>query len=168
MSSEMTFEHGYGDRKRIHRVVYIEYHGRNVHAVITDDKKEGETEFDGYRNDWDFELDCKECEKYMFYNSGSGGSIKEIRAAHWAPHAKDCSYWIHPDADLIGKVKNGVRKFKPFKYKGDPNPFNNGREIYGQDYCKFCNKWYDQDACPDHHIVNDQGELQYFDGSKID
>ena len=49
---------------------------------------------------------------------------------------------------ICGKTKaiNAIRLDKPIEYNGNPNPFENGREIYGQDYCKFCEKWYDEDA----------------------
>lgn len=153
-TQEMTFEYCPGwdtSKKEVHHIIYIEYHGRNVHTVITTE--------DGYLRDWDFELDCKGIEKYMYHNSGSGGNITELQPPHWADEYKHGSYWIHPTAKFKGKAKNGVRRFKPILYKGDPNPFNNGRRIYGTEYCETCDKYYDEDACPKHHTVNDNGEL---------
>lgn len=145
--------------KHIHRVVYIEYHGRRPHSVITD--------HNGIQCNWDFDMDCKEIERFMYYNSGSGGKITDIEPPHWIRGYKHGSYWIHEDAAFNGKAKNGVKRLKPFKYKNDPNPFNHGRHICGTDYCAKCNKWYDEDACPEHHTVNDEGELVYYDGTKV-
>ena len=88
----------------------------------------------------------------MFQDVGGGGKITQLQAPHYVK-AGGASYWMHPNAKFKGKPKNIIRRDKPISYNGDPNPFNHGREIYGTDYCKFCNKWYDQDACPDHHIV---------------
>lgn len=154
---EMTFEHDYARSKSTLRVVYIEYHGRRPHSVIA--------EKNGFQYHFDFDYDCKKIERFMYYHSGSGGKITDIQPPHFCNEYTGGKYWMHPDAKFKGKAINAKRIEYPVKYNKDPNPFNNGREIYGQDYCKFCKKWYDQDACPDHHIVNDEGELQYFDDS---
>lgn len=152
---DMTFEHDYARRKSTHRIVYIEYIGGQPHSVTTD-------KFDGYQHQFDFMPDCKECELFMFYNAGMGGKITELQAPHFVKEGAQAAYWMHPKAKYNGKTKaiNAVMLDKPIEYNGNPNPFENGREIYGQDYCKFCEKWYDEDACPEHHVVNDEGELE--------
>jgi hypothetical protein len=156
---EMTFKHSYARSVSELRVVYIEYQGLQVHSVTAEE--------DGIQYHFDFDKDCKEFEKFMFYHSGSGGKITEIQAPHYAQFYKKASYWIHPEAKIKGRPINILKRKSPIKYKGDPNPFNNGREIRGQEYCKFCKKWYDEDACPDHHVIV-EGELKYFDGSEIE
>lgn len=156
----MIFKHN--DKEHI--VIYIEYQDGIPHAAITmywvDSAKEPYWRY----VDWDFEIDPKEIEKFMYYNSGSGGG-RTIRLPQYIDSFKGGAYWIAPEAKI---KKNITRLQTPIEYEGDPNPFNNGREIYGTDYCKFCEKWYDQDACPEHHIINENGELQYFDGSEVD
>lgn len=157
---DMFFEHDYARSKSTLRVVYIEYIGGKPHAVVAEDE--------GYQNHFDFEDDCKEQELFMFYHSGSGGKITDLEAPHFVKEGAEASYWMHPKAKYKGKTKaiNAIRLDKAIEYNGNPNPFENGREIYGQDYCKFCEKWYDEDACPEHHVVNEEGELEYMDGSK--
>lgn len=159
VNHDMFFDHNYARSSTRLRIVYIEYCGRNVHSVTA--------EHHGIQHHFDFELDCKGIEKYMFYYSGSGGKMTQL-FGHTIVKGADMSYWIHTDARFKNKPKNFPRRFKPVKYRKSANPFDNGREIYGQDYCKFCKKWYDQDACPEHHIVSNEGELEYFDGSEID
>lgn len=158
---EMIFKHNYARRESFQRVIYIEYHDGEVHAVVTD-------EFDGYQNHFDFEPDCRGIERFMFYHSGSGGKITELQPTHLYKKCS-CRYWLHPKAKFKGTPKNITRLKTPIKYSnGDPNHFNHGREIYSTDYCKFCNKYYDENLCDDHHRINEDGELEYMDGSKID
>lgn len=157
---DMFFEHDYARSKSTLKIVYIEYIDGMPHSVTTSNK--------GFQSHFDYELDCKEQELFMFYHSGSGGKITEIQAPHFAENDGSCSYWMHPEAKFKGKAKNATRLDNPIHYDGNPNPFENGREIYGQNYCNFCDKWYDEDACPEHHTVNDNGELEYFDGSECE
>lgn len=157
----MFFDHDYCHSKRRLRVIYILYHGRRVHDVIAEEN--------GYCRHFDFETDCKEIEKFMYMLSGSGGSIKELQAPHLAKPGTS-TYWIHQDARFKRGTRpiNITRRERPIKFNGDPNPFNNGRQFYASSYCKICNRYYDEDDCPDHHTVNDNGELIYFDGSKAE
>lgn len=156
----MVFEHSYCRSVDLLRVVYIEYHDGIPHSAIA--------EQNGYIRNFDFEPDCKEIEMFMYYNSGSGGEIRKIQAPHYADEYKGATYWMHKDAKYRGKPINITRLDTPITYDGNPNPFDNARQIYAQEYCKMCNKYYDEDACPDHHEVNDNGELIYIDGTKAD
>ena len=158
---DMWFEHDYARSKSMLKVVYIEYIDGKPHSVTAS--------HEGFQSHFDYEDDCKECGMFMFYHSGSSGKITDLQAPHFIDGA-NASYWMHPTAKFKGKTKaiNATRLDSPIEYNGNPNPFENGREIYGQDYCKFCEKWYDEDACPEHHIVNDDGELEYFDGSPVE
>ncbi len=155
---EMTFTHDYAGSTSLHRVVYIEYHDGIPFDVITD-------EFDGYMHHFDFEPDCKGFEKLMFHNTGSGGKITAIQAPHIADGCTGVAYWMHPEAKFKGRPKNITRIEAPIEIDGHINPFELGRKIGGVEYCKFCDKWYDEDLCPEHHIITDEGDLQYFDGS---
>lgn len=157
---ELTFELD----KSIHRVVYIEYHGKRPHSVITDEKNDNGN-WDGFMNHFDFELDCKQIEKFMFHNSGSGGKITEIQAPTYAKGTTDVFYWMHPAAKFSGKPKNIKKLPTPIKWNGTANPFKRGRFIYQVNYCKICDKYFDQDLCSDHHSENDKGEIEYPDGS---
>lgn len=162
---EMVFERGYGDRKRIHRIVYIEYHGRKVHAIVTDEKKEEDTLFDGFCNHFDFEIDCQKSYNFMFYLSGGGGKITELHPPSYINGVTGVTYWIHPEAHFKGKPKNIIQRINPIRYKGNPNPFNCAREIYQQNYCKICGKFYDENYCSAHHSINENDELVYPDGT---
>lgn len=164
---DMLFTHDYARSITNQIVIYIEYIDGLPHSVQTMFFVETATKPYWRVCTFDFETDCKECELFMFYNSGSGGSPKELQAPHFIDGA-NASYWMHSKAKFKGKTKaiNAVRLDKLIEFNGNPNPFENGREIYGQDYCKFCEKWYDEDACPEHHVINDNGELEYMDGSK--
>ncbi len=155
---DIFFEHNYARSTKNHRVVYIEYVDDRPFNVIT--------EVNGIQHHFDFEMECYGGDSFMFYHSGSGGRITDIQAPHFVKGA-NASYWMHPSAKFKGgkKAKNAVKLEKPIEYREGANPFDNGREIYAQDYCKFCEKWYDQDACPEHHRINEQGELEYYDGT---
>lgn len=160
---DMFFRRDHG-RKIIHRIVYIEYVDGLPFSVTTD--------VNGIQNHFDFEMDCKGVNLFMFREVGSGGKITEIQAPNFVKTEPMASYWLHADAQFEsgGKPLNATRLSDPIELTCEingtkhSNPFNLGREILGSDYCKFCSKWYDEDACPDHHVVID-GELRYYDGS---
>lgn len=158
---EMIFEHDYARRKYTLQVVYIEYIDGQPHSVTAS--------HDGIQCHFDFESDCKQAQLFMFYHSGSGGTITELQAPHFVDGG-NAAYWMHPDTSFKAGTDaiNATRLNAPIEYEGKPNPFDNGREVYGQDYCDVCGVWYDEDACPDHHTVNDEGELVYIDGRNID
>ncbi len=163
----MLFKHDYARTEYLHRIIYIEYIDGFPHSVTTD--------VDGIAWHFDFEPDCQDIELFMFREVGSGGRITDLQAPHFV-RSTNRSYWLHPEAKFKGrsKPKNMVRIDSPIQYTAkspklkDCNPFNHGREIYRTDYCKFCEKWYDDDACPAHHVVNERGELEYADGSKCE
>lgn len=150
----------------VHKVIYIEYQGRRPFSVITAYFVAKSTNAPYWRCcDWDYEKDCRGHEKFMHYRSGDGGDMKAIQAPHYIPLA-GASYWLHPDARFKGRPKNISKRDKPMEFNGDPNPFNNSRQIYSVDYCKYCKKHYDQDCCDKHHVI-EEGELKYIDGSLV-
>lgn len=147
-----------------HKVIYIEYHGRRVHSVVTAYFVEKSINGPYWRcSTWDFEKDCHKYEKFMYYRSGDGGDMRAIQAPHYIKGAK-ASYWMHPDARFNGRPKNIIKRFAPMSFNGDPNPFHNSRQVYSLDYCKYCKKYYDEDCCDKHHVIED-GKLRYHDGS---
>jgi hypothetical protein len=131
-------------------VIYIEYHGRRPHSVETAcfDNDPNNTHY--IAATFDFEKDCAGCEKFMYYNSGMGGSYLELQPPQYSDGAKGTSYWMHPKAKFKGVPKNITKRDKPIKYKGNPNPFDFAREIFDVIYCKKCKAYYDENACPTH------------------
>lgn len=161
--TDMTFQYN-GD---LHKVLYIEYHGRRVHSVITAFYVPKSNYGPYWRCcSWDFEKDCRGYEKFMHYHSGSGGEIAELQAPRYIK-GSNASYWIHADAKFNGKPTNIIKRERPMMFNGDPNPFNNSRQIFSVDYCKYCKKYYDEDCCDEHHVI-ENGELKYVDGTLAD
>ncbi|PWK20297.1 hypothetical protein LV89_03840 [Arcicella aurantiaca] len=160
---EMTFEVNSGRKTELHRIVYIEYQNGKPHEVITDN-------FDGFMAFFDFEEDCHSSDEFMFFESGGGGKITEIQAPHYDESCGIASYWIHPEANFKeGRFPiNCVQLDAPIQYNGNSNPFENGRKVYSLDYCKFCDKFYDEYGCEEHFDdTDDEGNLKYFDGSLV-
>lgn len=136
-------------------IVFIQYQNKLPFSVITTSK-----DFKGLSN-FDFEPDCKELEKFMFYCSGGGGNIKDIYIDDYIKSYKGGSYWIHKNAKERNTPINNKKLKNPLKINGDTNPFNNGRQIRGTEYCDICEKWYDEDACDEHQEFSDSGTLCY-------
>jgi hypothetical protein len=141
-------------------VVYIKYHNNKPHSVIVAEL--GKWSVDNY----DFETDCKECELFMHYNSGSGGLATEIQAPTYIDGCEDtCKYWLHPQAKLKGLPKN-IRKIdNPIEINGSINPFDNSREVFQTIYCKICDAYLDEDWC-EHLTEDDDGNICYTNGDK--
>ena len=163
-TEEMILEDNSGRKTELHRIVYIEYINGKPHEVITDN-------FNGFMTFFDFEEDCNNSDEFMFFESGGGSKITEIQAPHYVESCSTASYWIHPEASFkVGSLPiNCVELDAPIQFNGNPNPFENGREVYDLTYCKFCGKMYDENYCDDHHDLTDgNGILRYFDGSSVD
>lgn len=163
MENEMKFEYRYARTDSIESIIYIEYIDSQPHSVITSNENGGLTTFD-------FNKDCKECELFMYFNSGGGGRMNDLQAPHFVENAS-ANYWIHPLASFRdGKMPINCQKLEhPILYNDNPNVFENGRQIFDEVYCKFCEKWYDEDNCSDHHIWDDEECLLiYFDGTDLE
>lgn len=154
---EYYFERiNYQGEQEKHRIMYIEYIDKKVHSVITAPESK-------WLHFWYFETDCNDNKQYMFYNSGKGGNIKKIHAPHFVKKGSGL-IWIHKEASFTGTPKNAVILKKPIATLRSLNPFRHGREVWSLDYCKICEKFYDEDWCQDHHIEID-GMAGYEDGT---
>jgi hypothetical protein len=137
---------------KIHRIVCIQYCDGQPHGAITDSNS-------GHQYHWDFEKECKwEGNDFMYHNSGSGGLITEIDLGDAGP-----DYWLHSSAALKAPTQAN-RLDKPLLINGDANIFTGAREIYQTVYCRVCDKYYDEDWCPDHHREKKTGDIGYRKG----
>lgn len=145
-------------------VVYIEYHNGIPHSVTCSNND--------YCRHYDFEKDPNDEDGLMYYNSGGGGSIKELQAPQYIDDYNGASYWMHESASFKGVPVNIKKLDTPIElFKGIINPFDEdiSHEVFGMDYCKFCDKWYDENSCDEHHVWDvETGELKYFDGTKVE
>ena len=123
---EMTIEDNSGRKTELHRIVYIEYINGKPHEVITDN-------FNGFMTFFDFEKDCNSSGEFMFFESGGGGKITEIQSPHYVKSGGTASYWIHHPEASFKEGSFPINCFQiniPIEYDGNPNPFENGREVY--------------------------------------
>jgi hypothetical protein len=146
-----------------HLIVYIEYHDRKPHAVIT--LEEGK-----YMMHWDFDLNLNWGE-YMHYNSGGGGDVKSIQGPQFAEYSRKNAIWIaecvrfnkyKPKNCIILKSpirlqKNGRTMIDPFKFSY--------QEVLDIIYCDVCEGHYNEDGCQEHM---DMWEYTYRDGRPIE
>lgn len=144
--------------KEGYRIIYIEYRKGLPFDVIIDYN-------DGRQVNYDIEVDPYDPNGFMYYHSGSGGGIRDLQAPHFIRGAK-ASYWMHPEAKYKRSRLpiNCKRLDAPIAYKEGWDPFKNGREVHDLNYCKVCEKMYDEEYCPEHHIFKD-GEVYYTDGT---
>jgi len=136
-------------------IIYIEYQDGKPHEVITDN------------GSYDFEPDCKEVELFMHYNSGSGCYDMKIPISTYIEEAKGKGcFWLHKDATIteIGNIK---RITEPLEINGSKNPFDNSREVFDNIFCKYCDKYLDEDWC-EHLTEDDDGNIIYQDGEMHD
>lgn len=128
-------------------IVYIEYHNSKPFSVLTN------------KHSYDFEIDGNEIEEMMYYESGSGcGHDKKIDAPVFSAIAKDyCFFWLKKDYALVGK-SNAKQIDNPLA-----NPFLKAREVFDLKYCKFCDKWLDENWC-EHITSNEEGDMIYSNG----
>ena len=143
-------------------IVYIEYQDGKPHSVST-------AELDKWSlQNFDFEIDCYDDNSFMHYNSGAGGYATEIQAPTYVDGCEaTCSYWLHPKAKLKGAPKNITQIKDPIEINGSTNPFENSREVFDLIYCKYCDKYLDEDWC-DHLDNNDEGNIVYQNGELHD
>src|SRR5574343_1576948 len=138
-----------------HLVVYIESHDKVPHSVITVEWDKERGCWDKWANYWDFEKNGHE-DSLIFYNSGCGGSIKEIQAPHYVDGATGCTVWLHQMASF----KEGSHPInctvvsRPPMYKSwhgrFANPFKHGEEQSTIEYCAVCDCYYGNYGCDEH------------------
>lgn len=175
----MTFEHNYAGSIDQMQVIYIEYVDGIPHAVVT--RAWIDTAKTPYWRCYyfDFYKDMDEVMPFMFYHSGSGGDPMRLQAPQFIkPQGESWyAYWMAPDASYAPGTfaLNAKRLDEPIAYEGDPNPFNHGRECYYVTYCKFCQGYYDEHLCNQHHRVVDPEDQKpgdpdviYIDGTPVE
>ncbi|MBB2951941.1 hypothetical protein [Sphingobacterium sp. JUb56] len=163
----MKFTHDYANRVKELEVVYIEYQDGVPHQVTCSDN--------GYCDHFDFYKSCYDDENLMYYHSGGGGSIRDLQAPTYVDGYNGASYWMHESASFSDKYKpkNITRLKNPLPLRNNIiDPFNEelSHEVYGTiDYCKFCDKYYDENGCDDHHVWDEEnGVLKYIDGTEVE
>ena len=136
-----------------HRVVYIDYNDGIPHQVMT-------TRFIPTADTpywrlfwWDFFANNGDKKDIRAYNSGSGGTPKEIQAPQWADGYIG-KYWMADDAKFRGKPKNAKRLKNPIPIadyfgKKSINPFKVAETTNSMEYCDRCG--HDStDFCDEH------------------
>ncbi len=128
-----------------HIVVYIDYNGKVPHQVytITYIKKADKPYWRLYT--WDFFANNGDKTDIRAYNSGCGGSHKEIQAPQWVDGYKG-EFWMAKDAKFKGKPKNYKRlvyakRLKAeyvHKFKTSVNPFDCAEITHSHSYCEEC------------------------------
>jgi hypothetical protein len=128
---------------KLHRVVYIDYNDDGIpHQVMT-------TRFVSTADEpywrlywWDFFANNGDKNDIRAYNSGSGGTHKEIQAPQWADGYIG-KYWVADDAKFKGKPKNAKRLKNPIPVadyfgKKSINPFKVAEITHNIEYCDRC------------------------------
>ena len=117
--------------------------------------------------DWDFFANNGQPDDIRYYNAGSGGNHKSIQAPQWIDGYKG-KYWLHSDAKLKGKVKNGLRLTNPKRLtayymscsKTHANPFLCAEETHSKEYCEMCG-YESTEFCDEHKYMDKQGNYIY-------
>ena len=150
----------------IHRVVYIDYNDGIPHSVKTIKfiAKADEPYWRLY--DWDFFANNGDKSDIFAYNSGDGGSHKEIQAPKWADGYIG-KFWIADDVKFKGKVKNGKRLKNPISLptyyepnKKSPNPFKCAEITNDCDYCEMCGH-ESTEWCQEHKYDDENRDTRY-------
>lgn len=142
---------------KLHRIVYIEYNDNLPHTVITFEENK-------YVKWWDFFPNNGDRLDLRAYNSGSGGSIKQIQAPTWADGYTG-KYWLAEDAKFRNKPKNARRLKHPVKIKGyfgnkSINPFKIAEITNSYEYCDMCGH-SSIEICDEHIYMDEKGNLRY-------
>ncbi len=148
----------------LHKVIYIEYHENNIpHLVYT-------VCLDKYFNvySWDFFANNNNKDDIRYYNSGWGGSSKEIPASNWAKGHKG-RYWIDSQSKLTGK-SNGTKLIKPLRIKGyynntSINPFKVSEETHSREYCEECGH-ESTEFCWEHKYEDEEGNAKWISNNE--
>lgn len=150
-----------------HRVVYIDYNDGIPHSVQTIAFIPTANKPYWRLYDWDFFANNGDKTDIRAYNSGSGGSHKQLQAPHWADGYVG-KYWIAKDAKFKGKVKNGKQlknpKSLPSYYMSDTktstNPFKCAEITHDIDYCEMCGH-ESTEWCQEHKYDDDNGDTRW-------
>lgn len=153
-------------------IVYIEYCDGIPHSVTTADPNS-----DFGIDHFDFDFIGEDRTNIMWYNSGGGGSKKQLQAPHFVDR-RGKRYWMAEGAKFQGRTqaKNCKRIDRPLSIRGwrkrSINPFKVANETsYGFEWCKVCKQHSaDGEGCPDHQKWSqDEGCLVYLhDGSRVE
>lgn len=135
-------------RGKEHKVVFITYHNRKVHDVITDQ--------DGCHYSWDAFYDQG---SLYLYNAGVGGGNK-MDAPKYIKGAKNVRLWLN-GLELVGEpenckiIKNPILLKCPYSGKSY-NPFTIGDITHSYEYCEECGE-RSIEICREHvHEVEDE------------
>lgn len=145
----------------IQRVICILYVEGKIHCVYSEYVKYSKL------LQYDFDKDAHDESQYIFTWACSGGEITEIQAPNFIEGA-NAQYWIAPDAAFEGTPKNCEKLDAPLIFKDNIcNPFELGRYVNEINYCKICDKYYDEYLCSDHHNETEEGVF-YDDGTPLE
>lgn len=153
------------DEKERSRVIFIEYHDKVPHSVITTDYHE-KIDYWG-KTYWDFFLDGGQKGNLRGYESGSGGNPNEIEAPQYVDGTKGVELWMAEGVKLIGTPKNCTVIKNPIRLNNgiqtSINPFKVCNIAYSTEYCDRCGHEHADDFCREHIYEDEEGRLRYFD-----
>jgi hypothetical protein len=151
--------------KEEHEVVYIEYRDglpfdvKTLAFIGTVDKPYWRLFH------WDFFLNNGDKDDLRHYNSGSGGSKKDIRAPQFIDGYTG-KIWVRSDIKLRGKGSNFKIIKHPLRlniYNSDSkttNPFKASEESNSEEYCDKCG-YYSTEFCTEHKYDDKDGNQRW-------
>lgn len=151
---------------KIHRVVYIDYINGIPHQVMTTNFiSTSENPYWRLYN-WDFFANNGNKNDVRAYNSGSGGTPKEIPAPQYVDGYIG-KYWISDDAEFKGKPENAKRLKNPIPVadclgQRSTNPFKIAEITDSYEYCDRCGH-ESSDFCYEHKYDDIHGNARYID-----
>lgn len=149
--------------KEVHTVVYIEYKDGlpfNVKTIFY--VPTAKTPF--WRLvDWDFFPNNGDCDDMRYFESGSGGTCKDIPAPKWVDGYIG-KFWLGSGIKLKGRVKNGLKLASPKRlqayynnnFKTSINPFLCAEETHSREHCEMCGH-ESTEFCDKHKYMDDDG-----------
>lgn len=149
----------------LHKVVYIDYKDEIPYQVMT-------TMFIPTAEKpywrlylWDFFANNGDKKDIRAYNSGSGGTPKEIQAPQWVDGYTG-KYWMADDAKFIGKPKNAKRLKNPIPIadyfgKKSINPFRVAETTNNIEYCDMCGH-NSTDFCYEHKYWDEENQVERY------
>lgn len=152
---------------KLHRVVYIDYKDGIPHSVITVSLIPTSEKPYWRLYYWDFFANDGDTQDIRAYNSGSGGSLKDIQAPQWAD-GHIGKYWVSDDVKFHSKPKNGIRLKNPIPISSDYfskksiNPFKVAEVTSNMEYCDRC-EHYSTEFCTLHKYDDNEGNARYID-----
>lgn len=143
---------------QLHTVVSIEYFRGEPHQAVTTTDPTGEFVPATF---WDLDFSGDDKQDLMFFESGGGGSALKLET--YAIEGSGCQVWINPifRDKMTLVLRNTELIDEPILltdyFASSPNPFITGREVGKITYCEKCEKYYDEDYCPDHDCEFTEG-----------